>query len=263
VIQRFLTVVVAVAVVVGLACVDMSAPNGPAAISNLKLPSPSVVVGDVMRDSNGTPAPLTITAFDANGVPTIATGAQFFITDTVKAAHLAGGTLLTGDKIGSTIVVGQVGSLQTNPVTVPVTFLPSKMVKVSTDTTLVVPFSRDTTSTKFADMALRVLSAADSASQGIVVRYTIARTLTPKDQSKPAVIIGGDDNKPAKSDTTDASGSASRRLIVFPALLGDSALLAGTKTDTAIVEARASYKGAELNGSPVRFIIAIRVVFTP
>jgi hypothetical protein len=265
VIQRSLTVVVVVGVAVALACVDMSAPNGPAAISNLKLPSPSVVVGDVMRDSNGTPAPLTITAFDANGVPAIATGAQFFITDTVKAAHLAGGTLLTGDKIGSTVIIGQVGSLQTNPVTVPVTFLPFKMAKTATgsntgpDTTLVAPLTADTTVTSVANLSLRVSSALDSASQGIVVRYTIARTLTPKDVSRPAVIIGDNSNKPAKADTTSAAGISTRKLIVFPALLGDAALLAGTKTDTAIVEARASYKGAELNGSPVRFIIAVRV----
>jgi hypothetical protein len=265
VIQRVFTAVVVVAVVVGLACVDMSAPNGPAAISNLKLPSPSVVVGDVMRDSNGVPAPFTITAFDANGVPTISPSAQFFITDTVKAAHLAGGNLLTGDKIGSTVIIGQVGSLQTNPVTVPVTFLPSEMVKTGPisnagpDTTLVVPLTGDTTVNRFANLSLRVLSALDSASQGIVVRYTLVRTLTPKDASRPAVIIGDDNNKPVKTDTTDGSGTASRRLVVFPALLGDAALLAGTKTDTAIVEARASYKGAELSNSPVRFIIAVRV----
>jgi hypothetical protein len=259
VIQRLLTSVVVVAVVLGLACVDMSAPNGPASISQLKLPSPSVIVGDVMRDSTGTPAPLTIIAFDAAGTPTVSSGAQFFITDTTKAAHLGGGTLLTGDKIGSTVIVGQIGNLQTSAVTVPVTFLPFKMAHTGTDTTLVAPLTADTNVTAVTPITLRVSSALDSASQGIVVRYTMVRTLAAKDPSRPAVLIGDNTGKPATADTTSSSGTSTRRLVVFPALLGDAALVAGTKTDSVIVEARASYKGAELNGSPVRFVVPVRV----
>jgi hypothetical protein len=250
---------VIVGAALALACVDMSAPKGPAAISNLRLPSPSVVVGDVMRDSNGTPAALTITAFDAAGTPTTAQGAQFFITDSTKAAHLAGGTMLTGDKIGSTVLVGQIGNLQTAAVTVQVTYLPSKMLHTGTDSTLTAPLSRDTAIVGIATLTLRVSSAQDSASAGIVVRYALTRAPAALDPAHPAVFIADNTNRLATADTTTEQGTSTRHLVVISARLSDQALVAGTKTDTAIVEARASYKGAPLDGSPVRFVIPIRV----
>jgi hypothetical protein len=243
---------VIVGAALALACVDMSAPKGPAAISNLRLPSPSVVVGDVMRDSNGTPAALTITAFDAAGTPTTAQGAQFFITDSTKAAHLAGGTMLTG-------LVGQIGNLQTAAVTVQVTYLPSKMLHTGTDSTLTAPLSRDTAIVGIVTLTLRVSSAQDSASAGIVVRYALTRAPSALDPAHPAVFIADNTNRLATADTTTEQGTSTRHLVVISARLSDQALVAGTKTDTAIVEARASYKGAPLDGSPVRFVIPIRV----
>jgi hypothetical protein len=258
VIQRVLTSVVVVAVAVALACVDMSAPKGPASISALKLPSPFVAIGDVMRDSLGQPAPLTIIAFDAAGNQTVA-AAQFFITDTTKASHLSGSNILTGDKLGASVLVGQVGSLQTSPVTVPVTFAPFKMVHTGTDTTLVAPLTGDTTVTASASLALRVTSAEDSASQGVVVKYALVRTLAANKDTRIAVFIADNSGKPATADTTTSSGSSTRRLVVVPAFIADQAIVAGTKTDSIIVEARASYKGAPLQGAPVRFVIPIRV----
>jgi len=259
VIQRVLTSVVLVAVALALACVDMSAPNGPASISALKLPSPFVAVGDQMLDSNGTPAPLTIIAYDANGQPMAAAATQFFITDTTKAAQLSGGNILTGVKIGSTIIVGQVGSLQTSPVTVPVTYAPAKMAKTSPETTVVAPLTGDTTVTTVVPIALRVSSAADSGSQGTVVKYALTRTLAANKSTRVAVFIADNTGKPASADTTAAGGTSTRRLVIVPAFLADAALLGGTKTDSLIVQARASYKGAPLQNSPVTFVIPIRV----
>jgi len=259
VIHRVLISVVVLAVALGLACVDMSAPKGPASISNLRLPSPSLIVGDSMRDSTGTLAPLTITAFDATGNPAVAPGAQFFITDTTKAATLALNNLLIGHRLGSTIIIGQLGNLQTSPVTLPVTNRPAKLVKVSSDTTLVAPFTVDTAVSAKAVVSLNVLSAQDSASQVIIVRYTLARTLSPRNASRPAVVIADANGKAGTVDTSSSTGSSSRQILVFPALLGDAALLGGTKTDTIIVEAQASYAKVELANPPIRFIIAVRV----
>ncbi|MGH7618415.1 MAG: hypothetical protein ACREPM_14435 [Gemmatimonadaceae bacterium] len=260
-IHRAFTSVVILAVVLGLACVDMSAPKGPASISNLKLPSPSVVVGDVMRDSTGAPAPLTIVAFNSAGVPTTAANAEFFITDSTKAAHLNGGTLLAGDKIGATIIIGQLGNLQTSSVTIPVTYLPFKMVHAGTDSALTAAATSDTSVNTFANLMLTVTSAEDSGSAGIVVQYALLHAPpSVTNAAHPAVFIADNSGHIATTDTTQATGTSTRRLMVFPALLAEeAALLGGTTTDSAIVEARASYKGALLNGAPVRFVIPIRV----
>ena len=110
-----------------------------------------------------------------------------------------------------------------------------------------------------ATLNLLVKSALDSASQGIVVKYSLTRAPASADPAHPGVFIADNSNKRASADTTNSTGASARHLVVVWAFLSDAALLAGTKTDTAIVEARASYKGAELNGSPVRFIVPIRV----
>jgi hypothetical protein len=264
VIQRVFGSLVVGTVIVGLACVDMSAPKGPASISNLKLPSPSVIVGDTMRDSLGQKAALTIIAFNSAGDTIVAPGAQFFITDTTKAAHLNSGTTLVGDKIGSTVLVGQIGSLQTSAVTVPVTFKPAAMFKTSTDSVppafLPAP-AGDSTKTGTTNLSLRVLSAQDSGSVGIVVSYTITHAPASARSQRPAVTIQDNASHVATADTTLGGGNSSRRLVVTAAFLGDQAFINGTKPDSAVVEAHASYKGVELANSPIRFVIPIKVVF--
>jgi hypothetical protein len=259
VIQRVLAALSIGAVIVGLACVDMSAPPGPASISNLRLPSPSVVVGDTMRDSLGNAAPLTILAFNSAMDTILAQGAQFFITDTTKAAHLNGGTTLVGDRIGSTVLLGQVGKLQTSTVNVPVTFRPFSMTKVSVDTTLLAP-AGDSTHTGTLSLSLRVLSVEDSGSIGIVVSYNLIHAPA---SLPPHVAVQIQDNTGhiATADTTTFGGTSTRRLVATSAFLGDQAFVNGTKPDSAIVEAHASYKGVELQNSPVKFHIPIKVVF--
>lgn len=251
-IRRVLSALIVGAVIVGLACVDMSAPPGPASISNLRLPSPSVIVGDTMRDSLGQVAPLTIIAFNSANDTIAAAGAQFFITDTTKAAHLNGGTTLVGDKIGSTVLVGQIGKLQTATANVPVTFKPDHMVKTSIDTTLLAP-GGDSTKTGTATLQLRVLSAQDSGSAGIVVSYTITHAPASVPQ-RAAVVIQDNAGHIATADTTTTGGNSSRRLVVT------SFFLSG-QPDSAVVEARASYRGVALTNSPIRFVIPIKVVF--
>ena len=88
-IRRIATSLFVVAGLVAMACIDMSPPKGPASISSLLLPSPSVVVGDSMRDSLGVVAPLRILAYDANNVPLTNVATLFFITDTAATAHLS------------------------------------------------------------------------------------------------------------------------------------------------------------------------------
>lgn len=240
-----------------MACVDMSAPKGPASISTIQLPSPSVIVGDSMRDSNGVAAPLRVIAFDGAGNPIEPIGLQIFIVDTTRAAHLTPTNFLVGDTIGSTRLVGQISSVQTPVVTVPVTFAPARLVAPATRPDTARP-ALGTDSLGFSPVAAFVRSAKDSASQGIIVKYTIVR---PPESSptatSPTVYIGDDSNVPSNRDTTDASGSVSRRLVVIgPAL--NAQVVFGTKVDSAVVRLDASYKGAPLTNSPLLIVVPIR-----
>jgi hypothetical protein len=94
----------------------------------------------------------------------------------------------------------------------------------------------------------------------MIVNYTLVSAPPSASATRPAVFLTDASNNHSTVDTSKAGGSSSRTLVVVTALLAaDTALLAGRKLDTAIVEARASYKGAPLHGSPVRFTVPIRV----
>ena len=238
----------------------MSSPSGPAAISQLVFPSPSVVVGDSMRDSNGVVTPVRVIAFDGNGDTIITTLPQLFVTDTLKRAHFTSKNILVGDSLGTARILGQIEALQTPSVNIPVTFFPAKIIQGVKPDTVKAPLSVDTTVAGSSTISARVLSSNDSASQGMIVKFTILQAPGAKSGSaSPAVLLVGQ-NGPSTVDTTDQSGVASRTLAVRSALLADNALLGGTKVDSAVIEVSARYKGAPIPGSPFKVSVPIKVV---
>lgn len=259
---RIAKIVAVIGATIGLACVDMSAPKGPASISVLQLPSPSVVVGDSMRDSNGVPAKLNVIAYDANGVPLPDFTPQFFITDTGAAAHISSTTgVLIGDKLGSVRIVGQIGGLQTPVVTVPITVAPTLIARVAASKdTLEAPLTADTSVASRGKLpaAVLVTGAEKAGAQSFIVRFTLVYAPRSANNSQPAVFLADDQGKPSVVDTTDASGRASRDVVVITPFLGDSAVLFG-RVDSVVVIAEASYKRAAVPGSPVRIVIPLKV----
>jgi hypothetical protein len=247
---------------IAVACVDMSAPNGPASISLLQLPSPSVVVGDSMRDSTGAPAALNVIAYDASGAPLSDFTPQFFITDTAAAAHIVSTTgILVGDKLGSVRIIGQIGALQTPVATVPVTVAPTLIERTtSSKDTLEAPLTADTSVARAGKLAAAVLvTGADKAgAQGFVVHFTLAYAPRSANNSPAAVFLADERGKPSTVDTTDASGRASRDVVVITPFLGDSAVLFG-QVDSVVVVAETSYRRALVSGAPVRIVIPLKV----
>lgn len=260
---RILRSLIFVATTLGVACLDMSAPKGPSSISLLQLPSPSVVIGDVMRDSNGVPAPLGVIAFDANGTPIGGVTSQVYITDSSHVAHLDANHNLTGDRLGVVHLIGQIGSLQTAVAAVPVTSAPYTFAKTTTTDTLAAPFPTDSASSIKSDtFKVSLKGIGDSASQGFIVRYVLDSAPPSLPSSKgPGVYLASSNGKPSLVDTTNAAGIASHVLVVNSLALADSALLGGTKVDSAVVRAFTSYKGALVAGAPLRFVIYIKVTF--
>lgn len=257
--HRFAALLVAVIVAFGVACIDMAPPPGAASISVLLLPSPSVVVGDMMRDSLGNPAPLTVAAFDGNNQRLTDIAPLFFISDTSHTAHLQGGNVLVGDKLGSVQLIGQVGVLQTPPVSVPVTVAPKKFaVRLPLPDTLRFHIGPDSASSiDTVSLGVTLVGGPDSAVQSFVVKYTLGH----RPDSKPgstAVYLADDLGHIASADTTDGSGVASRRLVVNSFFL--TAQAQASAIDSAVVVVTASYKGVPVP-SPIRFVVPIRVTF--
>lgn len=248
-----------------LACVDLSAPNGPASISQVRLPSAFIVRGDVMRDSTGTPAIPIVNEFDASGHVIAGKAAQFFITDSAPAAHFDTTGSLVGDKLGIVHFIGQVGSLQTPSVAVAVTVLPTSITKgTGALDTIKAPISQDTTVVGSSPLPILVRGVGDTAVQGVAVHYVLTRTLLSNDAKRPAVYFADLTGKQTSTDTTDAAGSAVRdHLIVRAKLLADVAVATGQKVDSVIVQASVSYRGTPLAGSPVTFVVHVVGTIAP
>lgn len=245
----------------GVACLDLSAPIGPASISTIQLPAAFVVRGDTMRDSAGTPAPPVINQFNSKGQLIGGDAPQFFILDSAPAAHFDPTTgVLVGDHLGTVNFIGQIRGLQTPPVPVAVTVQPTVIDQgTGAKDTIKAPLTQDTTvAPGSSPLPILVRGAGDTAVQGVVVHYVITRTLA-SNNAKPAVYITSGPGGPlTTTDTTIVGGSATRDLLnVRASFLADVAIATGQKVDSVIVQATASYKGTPLAGSPVTFVFHV------
>jgi hypothetical protein len=261
--KRIATVSLAIAVVVAVACVDMSAPKGPAAISLLQLPALYVVLGDTMRDTNGVAGPPSVITFDAAGTPSTAADAQFFTTDSAPVATFSSKGQLVGKTLGIVHLIGQIGRLQTPAVPVTVTAAPDSLAYtvptgLTLDTLIAAPSTDSAASVGTLAINVTVLAADQTTVPGVLVTYTLAPHSTT--QKYPALFLT-DGTSPGQSivDTTKAGGTSSRTLTAVAAALAPAVRIGGP--DTAFVTVTAKYKGAPLKNSPLKLAIPIKAAF--
>lgn len=247
------------AVVIVAACELGGPKSGVVSITNLKLPSPSVVIGDLMRDSLGAPSPVSITAFGSNGEPIPGEPITYIALDTTITIDESGTIRgVTRDTIGGRIVAGA-GGLQTPPLRVIVTVAPTTVTKSASATTIeFVNTELDTTkSTNWSDsLKLTVTGAGGAPAQGFVVTYSLVETPDPEVPDTPTAYIGDETAKRMPRDTTDARGVSSRRVILRQSAVAISTRN-GARQDSVIVDATVKYLGTDVPGSPVRFIIPL------
>jgi hypothetical protein len=246
-----------VAVVVA-ACVELGGPKeGVVSISNLKLPYPSVVIGDLMRDSLGNPSPVSITAFEANGDVSSAIPVYIALDTTLKVD--ADGTVhgVTRDSLGGRIVAGA-GGLQTPPQRIIVTIAPTTVAQTSPATTIqCVGTEPDSTKTSNWSGALELkVSGAEGAAQGYVVTYSLVESPDAAVPGTPTAYIGDESGKTMWRDTTDTKGIASRRVVLRQAAVAE-AVRTNARSDSVIVRATVKYLGADVPGSPLTFIVPV------
>ena len=240
------------------ACVELGGPgSGIVSITNLQLPYPSVVIGDLLRDSLGNPTPVSITAFDANGDTSNVVPAYLALDTTVAVD--ADGTVhgLFRDSVGARIVAGA-GGLQTLPQRVIVTIAPTNVAKSPDATTLqFVNTETDTLkNTNWSSPLQLTVSGASGAAQGYIVTYALIESPDPEVAGTATAYIGDESGRPMWRDTTDTKGIVSRR-VVLRQLAVATPIREGTRADSAIVQATVKYLGADVPGSPVTFIVPV------
>lgn len=248
--QRPVTVLFALiaSAAIALSCTDIPTANDAVlSFSVNPLPSPSVVVGDSLRDSAGVVKPITVTVFNYQGGLAGAPKVRFSTVD--RGIHVDSLTgIVTGDSVrASARILVSVGAVQA-PLLVGVALKPDSLA----------PFNiRDSLSYSLTDTTLNISPAlgvkvlhgrgGDSAVVGYRVSFQIVRPT-----GTLAQLINDLGIAATTADTTDATGVASRRIRLNVAQVTSAA-------DSVVVLASASYRGALVRGSPVRLVLKYKL----
>ncbi len=207
------------------------------------LPSPSVVVGDSLRDSTGVVKPITVSAFNYQGGAAQSPKLRFAAADRgIRVDSLTG--IVTGDSVRSSArIIVTVGSIQA-PITLGVALRPDSLAGMNARDSLSYSLL-DTTVNVSPAMSVKLLHGrgGDSAVVGYRVSFSIIRPTGSIAQLLNDAGVAG-----STADTTDATGVASRRIKLNVAQLT-------AVSDSVVVLASASYRGAPVKGSPVRLVL--------
>lgn len=242
------------------ACVDITGQFGGGQLSFDRLPAPSVVVGDTLRDILGQVAPLEAIVTEGRTlrfVPldtNIRVDAAGFLTARSRDTAAAATNIVR-------VIADAGGRLQTPPQTLVVTVRPDQVVRVKQPAVLAYdPNATGTvadTLNRSVPLEVRVRHFFVAGEKGAAARDTVVRAyhVQFRVEAAPSVLDSArtvsDLGTPYSLDTTDASGLASRRVRVYPAA-GASA------SDSIVVRVHVRYRGGDIDGSPVRFVVPLR-----
>lgn len=246
-----LACVAAAAGLVLLACGDVpTLADGIAYITRIERPSTSIEVGDQLRDSLGMVARLRVRAFDSDNKPVPNVTPVYVVTSAPRGFTIGadGAVSAAGDTLGTAIFVARVSErLQT---------IAETLFVVQPADSIAASARVDTISATNGSSLLQVtvsgvFRGTRSPVRGIVVRYRIDSILPSRlvDSTK-FVFTAPEPGHPTRaSDTTDASGIASRTLGV---------VLSPGITAIAVTATATSLRGHPLHGGPVRFLVPVK-----
>ncbi len=253
------------------ACADVSTgPDEAAAIELSPYPSPSVVLGDTLRNVAGVVTPIRAIVRNGRGdiipdAPIRYLSADFrrdsaLVVDTmtgiVRAVRAATTDGRLAARVGASLQVLRTLAVTTRPDSVD----RSGQGTISLFTTTLPDTGRiqaNSNASPLLNVTVRHRDSVTTAYEGVnawPVRFEIISPANPTNDTSFAAYLVDDQGRASVFDTTDASGTAGRKVRVraqrFPS--------AGITTDTVVVRAIVSYKGVPLKGSPIRLALPVR-----
>ena len=231
------------------ACTNIpTSDNAVLAIEIDTLPAPAVVVNDTLRDSTGKASPISARIFNFKGNVITTADVRFHALDRFVRVDSVTGFLI-GDSVRTTParIVVSVGTLQAIQ-SLFVTLRPDTVFGVNARDSLAYSLLDSTKNVSNALLVrvLHSLTSTDSAVNAYIVSFAI---ISPTDTLLAK--LENDANLPSRRDTTDGTGTASRKIRLNPVRL--TAL-----TDSIIVNATVKYRGAQVRGSPVRLVLKVK-----
>lgn len=227
-------------------------PEAVASVELLPFASPSVVIGDSLRDTLGTLAPLVAYAYNVQGDIVTDAPIRFRIIDPttdISVDSLTG--IVTGHSITSTPIriIADSRGLQTQPRHITVTYPPDSVAAINEVDTVLYGF------TDIFSQPLQLALWHGTGSDSIAVSsYLVSFSLSAEPDTLAFLV--GENGTVSVIDTTGNDGIASRRVRIRPIALQSA-------SDSVVVLASVKYRGAPVPGSPVRFVVHIRAQLQP
>ena len=257
------------AVAVVVACAEVgTGPSEAAAIEMTPYASPSVVIGDTLRDLNGVITPIRAIVRNVKGDPITGAPIRYLyadaprdsalvvdsITGIVRALRASTADARLAARIGSSLQVLRLLIVTQRPDSMDRGGQPDASVFTTT-----FPDTGRTQATRNSSQPLNVIvrhveaNGAGSLVNGWPVKFEIISPANPTNDTTKSVYLVDDAGRASVLDTTDLSGTAGRKVRVRA-----TAYPSGAAVDTVVVRASVSYKGKALNGSPIRMVLPVK-----
>ncbi len=264
-----LLALVGAASAVAMSCAEIgTGPDEAAAIEMPPFPSPSVVIGDTLRNIAGAVSPIRAIVLNVRGEVIPDAPVRYLYADALRDSALVVDTVtgivraLRVSKADARLAARIGPSLQVLRPLIVTTRPDSVDRNGQTTITALRTTLPDTgraranlnTTTNFSVTVRHVESAtAITTVNGWPVRFELVYPANLSNDTTAAAYLVDDGGRASVLDTTDNGGSASRRVRVRAALFP----AVGTALDSVIVRAVVTYKGLPLRGSPIRMAAAV------
>ncbi len=246
---RAVLAVILVAVGVAAACTDISGSSTSVlSIQFDTLPSPSVVLGDTLRDTTGAVARPVVHAFNFKGGEITPAPVHFLSPDSGVTVDSATG-IIVGDSLRSTParIVATVGTLQAIQ-RVDVTLRPDLLQATNGRDSLL--YSLLDTTVNVSPQLTVTLTHGVAPNDSVVRSYLVSFAIVSQSDPQLGELVN-DSKRASIVDTTNSSGVAGRAIRLHPLFLT-------SPVDSIIVNATAKYRGAQVSGSPVRLVLLLK-----
>jgi hypothetical protein len=249
------------------ACVEIgTGPNEPAAIELEPFASPSIVIGDTLRDIDGAPSRINAIVRNVRGEIIAGAPVRFLYADFTRDSALvvdsaSGFVYAVRPAAGEARIAARVGNSLQVLRTVTVTTRPDFMTvpkDIAAQLTTALPdtgrLNQNPNISEPLNVVVRhVQGEATTGVNAWLVRFAVVNPANPTNDSTAAVFLVNTAGRPSTIDTTDASGTASRRVRVRAALFP-----ATLPVDTVTVEATTTYRGMAIPGAPDTIRVPVR-----
>jgi hypothetical protein len=231
------------------ACTDISdSSTSVLSIQFDTLPSPSVVLGDTLRDTTGAVVHPVVHAFNFKGGEITPAPVHFLSPDSGVTVDSATG-IIVGDSLRSTParIVATVGTLQAIQ-RVNVTLRPDLLRATNGRDSLL--YSLIDTTLNVSPQLTVTLTHGVAPNDSAVGSYLVSFAIVSQSDPQLGELVN-DARRASIVDTTSTSGVAGRAIRLHPLFLV-------SPVDSIIVNATAKYRGMEVTGSPVRLVLLLK-----